>query len=42
MSTVKNQVHTNFKVFVGELAADGSIGDLGMMVSCFAKTEGVA
>ena len=42
MSTVKNQVHTNFKVFVGELAADGPIGDLGMMVSSFAKTEGVA
>jgi hypothetical protein len=42
MSTIKNQVHTNFKVFVGELAADRTIGDLGTKVASFAKSEGVA
>jgi hypothetical protein len=42
MSTIANQVHTQFKVFVGELAADGSIGDLGENVSSFAQTAGVA
>jgi hypothetical protein len=42
MSAIKNQVHTNFKVFVGELATDRSIGDLGAKVANFAKTAGVA
>jgi len=42
MSAIKNQVHTNFKVFVGEVAADRSIGDLGTKVAAFAKSEGVA
>ena len=42
MSTIKNQVHTKFKVFVGDLAADHSIGDLGNKVASFAKTAGAA
>jgi hypothetical protein len=42
MSAIQNQVHTKFKVFVGELAADRSIGDLGAKVAGFAKTAGVA
>ena len=42
MSAIKNQVHTKFKVFVGELAADRSIGDLGAKVASFAKTTGAA
>jgi len=42
MSPIKNQVHTRFKVFVGELATDRSIGDLAAKVATFAKTAGVA
>jgi hypothetical protein len=42
MSHIKSQVHTKFKVFMGELAANGSIGDLGAKVATFAKTTGVA
>jgi len=42
MSAIKNQVHTKFKLFVGELAADGSIADLGIQVASFAKSAGVA
>jgi hypothetical protein len=42
MSDIQSQVHTNFKVFVGELAADRSIGDLGAKVASFAQTAGVA
>jgi hypothetical protein len=42
MSDIKHQVHTEFKVFVGELAADRSIGDLGTKVATFAKTNGIA
>ena len=42
MSQIKNQVHTKFKVFVGELAADRSIGDLGKTVADFAKSSGAA
>jgi hypothetical protein len=42
MSAIEKQVHTKFKVFVGELAADRSIGDLGSKVVSFAKTAGVA
>jgi hypothetical protein len=42
MNTIQNQVHTNFKVFVGDLAADRSIGDLGAKIVSFAQTEGVA
>jgi hypothetical protein len=42
MSAITDQVHTQFKVFVGELAADGSIGDLGDSVSSFAQMAGVA
>src|SRR5215831_7265536 len=42
MSAIKTQVHTKFKVFVGELAADRSIGDLGAKIVSFAQTAGVA
>jgi len=42
MSDIAKQVHTQFKVFVGELASDRSIGDLGDKVAAFAKNEGVA
>jgi hypothetical protein len=42
MSAIQNQVHTNFKVFVGDLAADRSIGDLGAKVASFARTANVA
>jgi len=42
MSAIKNQVHTKFKIFVGELAADGSVADLATKVASFAETEGVA
>jgi hypothetical protein len=42
MSDIGKQVHTNFKVFVGELGEDRSIGDLANKVAAFAKSEGVA
>jgi hypothetical protein len=42
MSAIENQVHTKFKLFVGELAVDQSIGDLGSKVASFANTAGVA
>ena len=42
MSDIGKQVHTNFKVFVGELGPDRSIGDLANKVAAFAKSEGVA
>jgi len=42
MSAIANQVHTQFKVFVGELTADGSIGDLAGDVAAFAQTAAIA
>jgi hypothetical protein len=42
MSAINDQVHTKFKLFVGELAADGSVADLASKVASFAKAEGVA
>jgi hypothetical protein len=42
MSAIKNQVHTNFKVFVGDVAPDQSIGNLGAEVAAFARAGGIA
>ena len=42
MSDIGTQVHTKFKVFVGELASDRSIGEIGGKVAAFAKSEGAA
>ena len=42
MSHIEKQVHTKFKVFVGELAADQSIGDVGSKVAAFASHSKVA
>ena len=42
MSDIGTQVHTRFKVFVGGLAADRSIGEIGAQVAAFATREGAA
>jgi hypothetical protein len=42
MSAINHQVHTQFKVFVGQLAADQSIGGLAAEVAAFAQTNNVA
>src|ERR1700676_5583777 len=42
MSDIAKQVHPQFKVFVGELAPDGSIGDLAAEVGAFASQAKVA
>ena len=42
MSAIANQVHTNFKVFIGAPAADGSIGDIAGRVASFAADSKIA
>jgi hypothetical protein len=42
MSDIAKQVHDKFKVFVGELAPDYSIGPLGDEVAAFARSARVA
>src|SRR5580765_2074169 len=42
MSAIANQVHTNFKVFIGASASDGSIGDIAAKVASFAADSRVA
>jgi hypothetical protein len=42
MSTITQQVHSKFKVFVGELAPDKTIGRLARDVSAFASTHKIA
>ena len=42
MSDIAKQVHARFKVFVGELAPDKSIGDLAAAVAVFASQRKVA
>ncbi len=42
MSDIVKQVHAQFKVFVGELAPDRSIGDLAAQVAAFASQTKVA
>jgi hypothetical protein len=38
----KKQIHAQFKVFAGELAPDGSIGDLAAAVASFASQAKIA
>jgi len=42
MSAIANQVHTNFKVFVGAPASDGSIGGIASKVASFAVDSRIA
>jgi hypothetical protein len=39
---ITKQVHDKFKIFSGELAADGTIGKLADEVAAFAKTSKIA
>ncbi|MBI4904994.1 MAG: hypothetical protein HY820_15255 [Acidobacteria bacterium] len=42
MSTIEQQVHSKFKIFVGELAPDKTIGPLADEVAAFASSAGIA
>ena len=42
MAQIANQVHSRFKVFTGELAADKTIGSLAGQIASFVKESKVA